>query len=251
MNSDMSTVSTRIPRYCSKNAWSTIEPAMPIETPPSDRYDLPRMVAAARPGPREPEELLLHVGRDGRVAGILHVAPVDAEGGQALLAVAGEHCREIDGARALGAVEAPDRLGHERVHVHRLGAVAPAGRDGERDARRPRARTSRRTWPPRTRRRCRCRRSRTRRVARRDSGGSRMRSAVARAIAALVLQRLAHAALSPVDGGADADRLAIRRRTGRMYRCWPCGCLSDSLWVARADRPAHDREVSRAIPRRS
>ena len=45
----MSTLSTRIPRCRSKNAWSTIEPAMPIETAPIERYDLPRMIAIASP----------------------------------------------------------------------------------------------------------------------------------------------------------------------------------------------------------
>ena len=45
----MSTPSTRIPSQRSKNDWSTIDPAIPIETPPRLRYDLPRMIATARP----------------------------------------------------------------------------------------------------------------------------------------------------------------------------------------------------------
>ena len=45
----MSTASTRMPRYFSKNGWSTMEPAMPIDTPPRERYDLPRRIAAAMP----------------------------------------------------------------------------------------------------------------------------------------------------------------------------------------------------------
>ena len=83
---------------------------------------------------REAQDLGLDVVGDRAVAGVLDVAPVDAEGRQALLGVRREDRGEVDRARPLGAVEAPDRLGRQRVHVHRLGAVAPAGRDGERDA---------------------------------------------------------------------------------------------------------------------
>ena len=133
--SDMSTVSTRIPRYRSKNGWSTIEPAMPIETPPSDRYDLPRRIAVGEAGAREAQDLRPWTsGGIVAVARVLHVAAVDAERRQALLGVRREHRREVDRAGPLGAVEAPDRLGRERVHVHRLGPVAPAGRDRDRDA---------------------------------------------------------------------------------------------------------------------
>jgi len=85
-------------------------------------------------GTREAQQLLLHVPRDGAVAEVLHVVPVDAVGRQALLVVPGQHRRQINRARPLGAVEAPDGLGHERVHVHRLGAVAPAGGHGDREA---------------------------------------------------------------------------------------------------------------------
>ena len=83
------------------------------------------------PGPGELQELLLHVGGDAGVAAVLHVPAVDAERGQALLRVRGEDCREVDRARPLGAVEAPDRLRGEGIHVHGLGAVAPARGDGE------------------------------------------------------------------------------------------------------------------------
>ena len=84
--------------------------------------------------PSEAEELLLDVVRDDPVARVLDVAAVDPEGRQALLRVGGEDGREVHGARSLRAVEAPDRLGRERVHVHRLGPVAPARRDGDRHA---------------------------------------------------------------------------------------------------------------------
>ena len=62
---------------------------------------------------------------------LLDVAPVDAERGQALLVVRGQHRRQVDGARPLGPVEAPDRLRVLGVHVHRLRAVAPGRGDGE------------------------------------------------------------------------------------------------------------------------
>ena len=41
---------------------------------------------------------------------------------------------KIDCARPLGAVESPDGFRRERVHVHRLAAVTPTRRDGQRHA---------------------------------------------------------------------------------------------------------------------
>ena len=82
---------------------------------------------------REAQDPGLDVVGDRAVGGVLDVAPVDAERRQALLGVRGEDGGEVDGARPLRAVEAPDRLGRQGVHVHGLGAVAPAGRDGQRD----------------------------------------------------------------------------------------------------------------------
>ena len=84
-------------------------------------------------GADEAQDLLAHVIRDLLVPAVLHVVPVDAERGQALLRVAREDRGEINRARPLRAVEAPHSLGRERVGVHRLGPVAPARRDGERD----------------------------------------------------------------------------------------------------------------------
>ena len=43
----MSTYSLRMPRYSWKKSALTIEPAIPIETDPMDRYDLPFMEATA------------------------------------------------------------------------------------------------------------------------------------------------------------------------------------------------------------
>ncbi len=80
---------------------------------------------------REAQEALLHVRWDGAVVRILHVPPVDAEGGQPFLGVGGQHRGQVDGAGPLRPVEPPHGLRDERVHVHRLGAVAPAGRDGD------------------------------------------------------------------------------------------------------------------------
>ena len=58
---------------------------------------------------------------------------VDAEGGQTLLGVGRQNGGEVHRARTLGAVEAPDTLDGHGIHVHGLGAVAPAGRDGQGD----------------------------------------------------------------------------------------------------------------------
>ena len=68
------------------------------------------------------------------VAGVLHVATVDREGGQTLLVVRRQRRREIDRAGPLGAVEAPDRLRPQRIHVDGLAAVAPARRHRHRRA---------------------------------------------------------------------------------------------------------------------
>ena len=85
-------------------------------------------------GPAEPQELLPDVGGDiGDLVQVLDVMAVDAEGGQALLGVGGQHRGQIHRAGALGAVEAPDALDGHGIDVHGLGAVAPAGGDGEGD----------------------------------------------------------------------------------------------------------------------
>ena len=81
---------------------------------------------------RKAQNLLGRVGGNGRVRRLLHVVPVDGERGQTLLGVRGEDGREVHRARALRAIEAPDRLDGAGVHVERLAAVAPATRDGER-----------------------------------------------------------------------------------------------------------------------
>ena len=77
-------------------------------------------------GGRVVEEAGAHVLGDRGVVSVLHVLAVDAEGGDADLGVAGQGGGQVHGAGTLGAVEAPDRVRHCRVHVRGLGAVAPA-----------------------------------------------------------------------------------------------------------------------------
>ena len=81
----------------------------------------------------EPQQLRLHVVGNGVVADVLHVVPVDAEHGQALLRGGSQRGGQEHGARTLGAVEAPDGLDGVGIHVGDLGGVAPAGRHGQGD----------------------------------------------------------------------------------------------------------------------
>ena len=75
----------------------------------------------------EAEDLLLDVGGNRRVVHVLNIVTVNRERGKSALCVRSHDGGEVDRAGALGAVEAPDRLGCQRVKVHRLAAVAPAG----------------------------------------------------------------------------------------------------------------------------
>ena len=68
----------------------------------------------------EAEDLFLNIGRNCLIVGVLDVVSVDAEGGQALLGVGGQHGGQIDSAGALRAVESPDGLRVMRIHIHRL-----------------------------------------------------------------------------------------------------------------------------------
>ena len=100
--------------------------------------DLEVALAAHRGGSdgraAEAQKLFLHVvGNFGDLIAVLHLMAVDAEGGQTLLCVGRQNRGQIHSARTLGAVEAPDALDGHGIHVHRLGAVAPAGGDGQRD----------------------------------------------------------------------------------------------------------------------
>ena len=47
------------------------------------------------------------------------------------MCVAGENGGEIDGTRAFCSIESPNGLRAQRIHVHRFGAVTPAGGDGK------------------------------------------------------------------------------------------------------------------------
>ncbi len=83
---------------------------------------------------REAQDLFLHVGGDAAHVRVLHVPPVNGEGGQPALCVQRHGGGEVHRAGALGAVESPHRFYGERVDVHRFAAVAPAGRNGQRGA---------------------------------------------------------------------------------------------------------------------
>ncbi|MPM64699.1 hypothetical protein SDC9_111587 [bioreactor metagenome] len=83
-------------------------------------------------GTGEAEQFFAHVFRNGGIGGVLHVAPVNTKRRKSLLRMGRQHRREINRAGPLGAVESPHRLLGKRIHIHRLGAVAPAGRHGQR-----------------------------------------------------------------------------------------------------------------------
>ena len=85
-------------------------------------------------GAGETQDLFGDVVGDLLFIGVLDVVTVNAERGQALLGMRGEHGGQIDGAGTFRAVEAPDRLDGMRIHVHGLGTIAPAGGHGERDS---------------------------------------------------------------------------------------------------------------------
>ena len=82
----------------------------------------------------ETENLLGHILRDRVVLKILDIVAVDSESRKALLGVRGKYCRKINRSRTLRAVESPDSLRPVRIHIHSLGAVAPAGCHGDRSA---------------------------------------------------------------------------------------------------------------------
>ena len=77
------------------------------------------------------QNLLSNVGWDRVVLKVLDVVSVDAESRQALLGVCGEHGSKVYSTRALGSVESPNSLRPMRVHVHSLGAIAPARSNGD------------------------------------------------------------------------------------------------------------------------
>ena len=79
-------------------------------------------------GTGEAKNFLSDIFRNRVVVEVLHVVAIDAECGQTLLCVGGEHGSQIDGSRALRSVEAPHRLRIVRIHIHRFRAVAPARR---------------------------------------------------------------------------------------------------------------------------
>ena len=82
--------------------------------------------------PAEAQQLFLYVLRYlGDLIRVLYLMAVYTEGWKPLLGVGGEYGGEVYGAGALCAVKAPYALYRHGIHIHGLGAVAPAGRDGE------------------------------------------------------------------------------------------------------------------------
>ena len=82
-------------------------------------------------GASETEQLLLHILRDFRVIRVLQIMAIDSEGRKPLLRMGSQHGSQIDGARPLRAVESPDPLDRQRIHIHRFRSIAPARRDGQ------------------------------------------------------------------------------------------------------------------------
>ena len=80
----------------------------------------------------ETQNFLGHVIGNRIIVGFLHVMAINGESRQTALGVCGQNRSQIHRAGALGAVEAPNCLDGVGVHVERLGAVAPAGRHGQR-----------------------------------------------------------------------------------------------------------------------
>ena len=79
----------------------------------------------------ETKDFLGNVSGDGIVVDILHIMAIDTESRQALLCVGSKYSGQINRTRAFCAVEAPHGFRVVRVHVHRLGAIAPTGGDGD------------------------------------------------------------------------------------------------------------------------
>src|ERR1017187_4936404 len=86
-----------------------MEPAMPIETPPMPRYDLPRINATARPA-RAKRRIFSCTSAGKPFSG------------------------RANPAGPFPTLETPRGLWNRGIHVHRFAAVAPAGRDREREA---------------------------------------------------------------------------------------------------------------------
>ena len=82
-------------------------------------------------GTGKAQQFVGHIGGDGIVVDVLHIAPVNAEGGQSLLGMASQHSGQIDGSGTFRTVESPHGLGPIGMHVHGLRTVAPAGGDSD------------------------------------------------------------------------------------------------------------------------
>ncbi|OQA40314.1 MAG: hypothetical protein BWY50_02036 [Spirochaetes bacterium ADurb.Bin315] len=99
---------------------------------PSDReVALSSHLGDRQTGFGEAENLLLDILGNRGVRRVLNIPAVDAEGGEAFLGVGGKNRRKVHRAGAFGAVEAPDRLDRQRIHVEGLRSVAPARGNGQ------------------------------------------------------------------------------------------------------------------------
>ncbi len=80
------------------------------------------------------QQLFLDIRRNHLVARILHIMTIDRKCRNPFLVVRSQRSRQIDRARALGAVKAPDSFRAQRVHIDGFAAVAPARGHGNRQA---------------------------------------------------------------------------------------------------------------------
>ena len=84
-------------------------------------------------GAGEAEDLGFDVVRDAGIVFVLDFVAIDAESRKAFLSMSGKDGGEINRARTLGAIEAPNGFDGHRIHVHGLRAIAPARSDGQSD----------------------------------------------------------------------------------------------------------------------
>ena len=82
-------------------------------------------------GAAEAEQFCLYVLRDGLVVSILYVMSVDTKCRKSLLCVGSQYGSQVYSARSLGSVQSPYALDGQRIGIHGLGTVAPAGSYGQ------------------------------------------------------------------------------------------------------------------------
>ena len=82
-------------------------------------------------GAAEAKQFCLYVLRNGLIVRILNIMSVDTEGRKSLLCVGSQYGSQVYSARSLGSVQSPYALDSQRIGIHGLGAVAPAGSNGQ------------------------------------------------------------------------------------------------------------------------